>query len=63
MRLLDGNIPQEGRVEVCKNNTWSTVCDEGWSSTDARVACRQLGYSAVGMYNVYYRSTQVCLCY
>ncbi len=38
----------EGRVESCKNNAWSTVCDNGWSTVDARVVCRQLGYSAVG---------------
>ena len=48
VRLVGGNIANEGRVEICINNVWGTVCDNSWSSTDATVVCRQLGYSAQG---------------
>ena len=40
---LRGGTSTFGRVEICNNNIWGTVCDDSWGSTDARVACRQLG--------------------
>ena len=48
LRLAGGNIPNEGRIEICINNVWGTVCDDSWGSADATVVCQQLGYSNQG---------------
>ena len=52
VRLVWGQGPFEGNVQICINGVWGWVCDNGWSTVDAGVVCTQIGYSATGTYCV-----------
>ena len=43
IHLVNGGAYYRGRVEVCYNNTWRTVCHRNWNANAGIVACRQLG--------------------
>ena len=47
IRLRDGFDKNQGRVEICYNGVWGTVCDDGgWVErrrSNAQVVCQQLG--------------------
>ena len=49
IRLTNGTNSSEGRVEICFNNEWGTVCGQMWNNTDAAVVCRQLKFASNGI--------------
>ena len=46
---------REGRVEVCVNRAWGTVCENSFTQEEADVVCRQLpGFKPEGIYSHFY---------
>lgn len=56
VRLVGGDVDNEGRVEVCVNQVWGSVCfateSHGWYNywhlADGKVACRKMGHQELG---------------
>ena len=42
-----GGLGPSGRVEVCLDGFWGTVCDNGWGVRDATTVCVQLNISGM----------------
>ena len=61
IRLRGGTSMTEGRVEICYDKTWGTICDTRWDYRDAQVACRQLGFPSIGELP-YIPHINICVC-
>ena len=48
IRLEGGSANTEGRVELCMDGSFGTVCNNDWDNVDASIVCRQLGFQASG---------------
>ena len=60
---LTGGQLRVGRVEVCIDGRFGTVCDDSWDYEDASVICSQIGFSSYGelahFKNVIWNSSRV----
>ena len=45
-------MESEGRVEICIDGFWGTVCDSGWGQEEAMVVCRQLDMQLSGEFQI-----------
>ncbi|XP_064397364.1 neurotrypsin-like isoform X2 [Halichondria panicea] len=43
MRLVGGSTVSEGRLEICHNGQWGTICNQGWTDRRAAQVCSRLG--------------------
>ena len=52
IKLINGNSPLNGRVEICIDGLRGTICDQRWGRREAVVVCRQLGHSIFRKYKL-----------
>ena len=57
VRLVGGVSQYQGRVEVCLNRAWGTVCAyNSWGSQEAKVVCNQIGAMTIGIFIGHFNS-------
>ncbi|XP_071486159.1 scavenger receptor cysteine-rich domain-containing group B protein-like [Diadema antillarum] len=47
VKLVGGENAWEGILQVFHDQRWGTVCSDNWSTDNAFVVCRQLGYAGI----------------
>ncbi len=67
VRLVNGSNILEGRIEMCINKAWGSVCDDSFSEDDSNVICKELGYRINGevpetCQGLLYSSFVSCIC-
>ena len=63
IRLVGGGTQNEGKVEMCFNGLWNTVCLNYNDYKDARMVCRQLQYDGCGYIIIIKPHVIIFLCY
>ena len=53
VRLMNGSTSSEGRVEICYNGRYETVCDDFWDEIEARIVCKQLNFTVTTTSKIY----------
>ena len=56
---MDGDNSKGGRIEVCADNIWGSICSDGFDKTDAYVVCKELDLGESGINNVFYYDDNV----
>ncbi|RWS09858.1 uncharacterized protein B4U79_09122 [Dinothrombium tinctorium] len=58
VRLVDGNHPSEGRLQIRYANQWHSVCtnSKNWSENDVNTVCRQMGFESGSWYHWFDRN-------
>ena len=49
VRLVGTPLLSQGRVEICIDSNWGTICRDSWDNHDAAVVCEQLGFGRDGI--------------
>ena len=50
---MNGTTAYEGRVEICYDGVWGSVCDQNWDYWDAAIVCLQMGFQGTSQYNTF----------
>ena len=48
VRLQGGATATQGRVEICRENIWTSVCAQDWDTDYAELICSELGHRMDG---------------
>ena len=63
IRLVNGANELQGRIEICNNNVWGTLCSNYPSPSNSEnfgnFICKQLGYQGTGIHFILYMTVHV----
>ena len=48
VRLAGGTSPANGRVEVCINGFWTSLCSVNFDTVEANIVCAEVGHQGLG---------------